>query len=392
MKSSFKLGRIAGIEIGIHYTWLIVFGLIAWSLAMGLFPAVVPGSSNVTYWLWAVLASLLLFVSVLLHELAHSLVANSRGLKVSSITLFIFGGVSNLQGEPPDAKTEFYMAIAGPLTSLVLAAILWGICFSMGVRGSPLAILTGNYPLLNSLGAALIYYLSSLNLILALFNLIPAFPLDGGRVLRSIIWEANKDLTKSTNIAAMVGRYFGWAMIAYGVFTLVQGDILGGLWIAFIGWFLAGAAGASRRQVRLRSELTGVLVKEVMNRNPVTINPATTVEAVVRDVFLGCHCDAALVSKDHQPLGMVTVDEVKKVPQDQWVYTAVEQIMVREPLYNVSPEDDLNTAMRLLVQYNLKQLLVLKSGELVGIVNRSDIMRHLEVTQELSVRHRQQRG
>ena len=259
------MGASLAFEIGIHYTWLIAFGLIAWSLA-SLFPAVVPGNTTVTYWLWAVLASLLLFVSVLLHELAHSLVANSRGLKVSSITLFIFGGVSNLQDEPPDAKTEFYMAIAGPLTSLVLAAILWGICFSIGVRGSPLALLTGNYPLLNSLGIALIYYLSSINLILGLFNLIPAFPLDGGRVLRSLIWGANKDLTKSTNIAATVGRCFGWAMIAYGVFTLVQGDILGGLWIAFIGWFLASAAGASRRQVKLRNDLTGVLVKEVMNR------------------------------------------------------------------------------------------------------------------------------
>jgi CBS domain-containing protein len=282
------------------------------------------------------------------------------------------------------------MAIAGPLTSLVLAAMLWGVSFSMGVRGSPFAILTGNYSLMNSLGAALIYYLSSLNLILALFNLIPAFPLDGGRVLRSLIWEANKDLTKSTNIAATVGRYFGWAMITYGVFTLVEGDILGGLWIAFIGWFLASAAGASRRQVRLRSGITGVLVKEVMNKNPVTINPATTIETAVRTVFLGCHCDAALVSTDHQTMGMVTLDDVKKIPQEQWPHTSVEQIMTREPLYSVSPEDDLNTAMRLLAQYNLKQILVLKSGELVGVVNHADIMRHLEITQELSVKNRKQ--
>jgi len=389
MRSSFKIGRIAGIDIGIHYTWILAFVLIAWSLAEGFFRPNVPGQTTALYWILGVLASLLLFVSVLLHELAHSLVAKSRGLNVSSISLFIFGGVSNLQEEPQKANTEFFMAIVGPLTSLVLGGVLWGVGLGMGLRANPFSILTGNSPTLNGPGVALIYYLSSINLILGIFNLIPGFPLDGGRVLRSIIWEANKDLTKSTNIAATVGRYFGWAFIAYGLYKLFGGNFLGGLWIAFIGWFLANAADTSRREVTLREHLSGVLVKEVMNTNPVIIKPGTSVEAVVHDAFLQCHCRAVPVSNNHQPIGIVTLDDVKKVHKDKWAYTPAEQIMTREPLYSVSPEDDLNTAMRLLAQHNLNQLLVLKEGELVGMVNRADIIRHLEISQELGMKRKE---
>jgi Zn-dependent protease/CBS domain-containing protein len=391
MRSSFKLGRIAGIEIGIHYTWILAFLLIAWSLAIGFFPAIVPARSLAIYWILAVVASILLFVSVLLHELAHSLAAKFRGLNVPSITLFIFGGVSNLEEEPQKAKTEFFMAIAGPLTSLLLCGVLWGVGLPIGVHGNPFAVLTGNIPSLNSPATALIYYLSSINLILGLFNLIPAFPLDGGRVLRSAIWEASKDLKKSTNIAATVGRYSGWAFIGYGVFTFVQGDYFGGLWIAFIGWFIASAAGASRRAVMLRDHVTGLLVKEVMNTNPVIIDSTATIEALVRDVFLRYHCRAAVVSNNNQTIGILTVDDIKKVHKDKWGYTTVEQIMTREPLYSVSPEDDFNTLMRLFARHNIKQLLVLKAGELVGLVDRADVVRHLEITQELSALRKQDR-
>ncbi len=389
MKSSFKLGRIAGIDIGIHYTWIFVFVLIAWSLAVGFFPTSVQGKTTTVYWILGVLASLLLFASVLLHELAHSLIAKSRGLNVASITLFIFGGVSNLQEEPQQANTEFFMAVVGPLTSLALAGILWGVGLPIGLHGNPFSILTGNIPSLNNSLTALIYYLSSINLALGLFNLIPGFPLDGGRVLRSAIWEATKDLTKATNIAATVGRFFGWAFIAYGAFTLLGGNFFGGLWIAFIGWFLASAADTSRWEVTLREHLAGVLVKEVMNTNPITIKPGTTVEAVVHETFLQCHCRAAPVSNNYRPIGIVTLDDIKKVHKDKWAYTAAEQIMTREPLYSVSPEDDLNTVMRLLAQHNLNQLLVLKEGGLVGLVNRADIIRYLEISQELGMQRRQ---
>jgi CBS domain-containing protein len=222
-----------------------------------------------------------------------------------------------------------------------------------------------------------------------LFNLIPGFPLDGGRVLRSIIWEANKNMAKSTNIAAMVGRYFGWAFIAYGAYNLLGGNVFYGIWIAFIGWFLSSAADTSRFEVLLREHLSGVQVKEVMNTSPVTIKPGTTVESVINDAFLQCHCRAVPVSNDHRPIGIVTLDDVKKVHKDKWAYTSAEQIMTREPLYSVSPEDDLNTVMRLLAEHNLNQLLVLKDGELMGMVYRADVIRHFEISRELGMQRKQ---
>ncbi len=389
MKASFKIGRIAGIDIGVNYTWILAFALIAWTLAAGLFPVIVPDRTALAYWSLGILASLLLFVSVLLHELAHSLIAKSRGLGVSSITLFIFGGVSNLEEEPQKAGTEFFMAIVGPLTSLLLGGILWGIGMPLGLYGSPFSIFTSNIPSFGNAGAALIYYLSSINIVLGLFNLLPAFPLDGGRVLRSIMWGANKDLRKSTNIAATVGRYFGWAFIAYGAFILLGGNFFGGLWIAFIGWFLSSAADSSRREITAREHLTGVPVREVMNPAPVTVTPGTTVESVVHEAFLQCHCRAVPVSIDRRPVGIITLDDVKKVSKDRWAYTSAEQIMTRQPLHSVSPEDDLNTVARLLAQHSVNQLLVLRGGELVGLVNRADIIRHLELSQELGMQRRQ---
>ncbi|MFW6151149.1 MAG: site-2 protease family protein, partial [Chloroflexota bacterium] len=196
MKSSIRLGRIAGIEIGIHYTWIFIFILVSWSLAQGFFPQYYPGWDQVTYWLTGVIAALLLFVSVLLHELAHSLVAQARGMKVQSITLFIFGGVSNIEEEAEQPRIEFAMAIVGPVTSLALAGMFWALLQTAGDRQSPLAATLG--------------YLALINVILGVFNLLPAFPLDGGRVLRSILWGRTGSLSRATNTAATVGRLFGW--------------------------------------------------------------------------------------------------------------------------------------------------------------------------------------
>ena len=262
MKASFRLLRIAGIDIGIHYSWILIFILLTWSLAQGFFPQKYPGWDVATYWITGVVAVLLLFVSVLLHELAHSLVAKSRGLPVSSITLFILGGVSNLQEEPSKASVEFSMAIVGPVTSLIIGGICWGLLQAVAAKTSP--------------AGATLYYLALINVLLAGFNILPAFPLDGGRVLRSIIWGNTKDLTKATNIAATVGRFFGWAMIAFGLFWLLTGNFLGGLWIAFIGWFLSSAAESSRLQITLQEHLTGVKVKDVMNVMPEKVAPANT--------------------------------------------------------------------------------------------------------------------
>lgn len=384
MKSSFKLGRIAGIEIGLHYTWIFAFILIAWSLAQGFFPYTTPGLSAGTYWIMGTVASLLLFVSVLLHELAHSLVAKSRGLNVRSITLFIFGGVSNLEGEPAKAGVEFTMAVVGPLTSLVLGGIFWGIGVANGVNGNPLSVLAGIRQ--NSPGAALLAYLSSINLLLGVFNLIPGFPLDGGRVLRSIIWGTTKSLNKATNIAALVGRYFGWAFIAFGVFQLLSGNFLGGLWIAFIGWFLSSAADASRREVTLREQLSGVHVQDVMDPSPITASPNTTVEEVIHSMFIQRGCRAVPVSKDNRLLGIATIDDVKKLDRSRWATTPIAEIMTSQPLQSVKPEDELSSALSLITQHGYNQLPVVRDGQLAGMVCRADILRHLQVSQELGIR------
>ena len=303
MKSSFRLGRIAGIEIGIHYSWLLAFILITWSLAQGFFPQYYPGWNLATYWVTGILAALFLFLSVLVHELAHSLIAIARGLPVQGITLFIFGGVSSIKGEPKRPSVEFVMAIVGPLASLVLAGIFWGLRQAVGQQVSPLA--------------AILWYLALVNALLAGFNLIPGFPLDGGRVLRSIIWGATGSLTKATNIATTVGRVFGWALIAFGVFQLITGNFLGGIWIAFIGWFLSSAANASRQEVRARERLSGVRVKEVMNPSLECINPQISVGDMVRDIFLQRGHRAVPVCQDDKLVGIVTLTVIKELPQSK---------------------------------------------------------------------------
>ncbi|MDD5082289.1 MAG: site-2 protease family protein [Dehalococcoidales bacterium] len=223
MKGAIKIGRIAGIEISVHYTWILAFLLFTWLLASAFFPQSYPNWSAAAYWITGALAALLLFISVLIHEIAHSLVAKARGLPVKGITLFIFGGVSNIESEPDKPKVEFAMSIVGPLSSLVLAGILYGIFLLVPAQDSPLG--------------AILRYLAIANAWLAAFNILPGFPLDGGRVLRSIIWGATGNLVRATNIATTVGQVFAWLFIGFGVFQLLAGNFLGGLWIAIIGWF-----------------------------------------------------------------------------------------------------------------------------------------------------------
>ncbi len=371
MRGSVRLGRIAGIEIGIHYTWLLAFILFAWFAAQGFFAQQYPGWSQTTYWTMGVISSLLLFAAVLVHELAHSLVANARGMRVASITLFIFGGVSNLSSEANKPRTEFAMSIVGPLASLAIAAICWGLLQTLEPRTSPLA--------------AMLVYLTYINASLGAFNLLPGFPLDGGRVLRSIIWGITGSLAKATNIATIGGRAFAWLFIGYGVFEILTGNFLGGLWIAFIGWFLNNAADASRREVTLQEQCRGVRGREVMDSNPATVSPQTSVSDVVREVFLQGARRAAAVSQNDHVIGIVTLNDVKHLPQPKWAETPVSEIMTREPLYTVDVDDDLNSAFKLLAQHSLNQVLVLHERRLAGVLSRADLIRYLQLSQELGL-------
>jgi len=374
MKNSLRLFRISGIEIGIHYTWILIFVLLSWSLAQGFFPQMYPGWDTITYWITGVVAALLLFVSVLIHELAHSLVAQARGMTVTSITLFIFGGVSNLEEEPEKPRIELAMSIVGPLASLGLAGIFWGLLQLVQDQQSPLA--------------GMLTYLALINAILAAFNLLPGFPLDGGRVLRSIIWDRSGNLVKATNIAATVGRFMGWALIAFGLFQIFAGNFIGGIWFAFIGWFLSSSADASRREITLREQLNGIKVSEVMTTNPTGISPATTVAELVSNVFRKQHGRAVPVCQNDQVLGIVTVTDVKELPQEKWGETEVREIMTREPLYSVTPEDDLNTALRLITKHDINQLVVTQGGRCGGLLSRAEILSHLQLSQELGLKQK----
>ena len=374
MKSSLRLFRIAGIDIGIHYTWILIFALLSWSLAQGFFPQLYPGWDTVTYWITGLVAALLLFGSVLVHELAHSLVAQARGMTVRSITLFIFGGVSNLEDEPEKPKTEFVVSIVGPLSSLALAGIFWGLLHIVGDQQSPVA--------------ATFSYLALINALLAGFNLLPGFPLDGGRVLRAILWNRTGNLVKATNIAATVGRFMGWGFIAFGLFQVFAGNFIGGIWFAFIGWFLSSSADASRREVTLREQLSGVQVKEVTTTDAMHISPDTSVAELVSNVFRKQHGRAVPVCENDQVVGIVTVTDVKELPQEKWEETAVKEIMTSEPLYSVTPDDDLNTALRLIAKRDINQVLVLRGNECAGLVSRSDILSHLQMSQELGLKQK----
>jgi Zn-dependent protease/predicted transcriptional regulator len=372
MQSSFKVGRIAGITIGIHYTWLFAFFLVTWSLADGFLPANYPGWALQTYWSIGAVTALLLFVSVLIHELSHSFVARARGIGVDSITLFIFGGVSNLTTESEQPRDEFLIAVVGPLTSFVLAGLAWlaGLAFAAGD---------------GALGAML-SYLTTINLMLGIFNLVPGFPLDGGRVLRSIVWGVTGSVRRATEIASFVGQGVGFLLIFWGVGRIFSGDFLGGLWTGFIGWFLNGAAEATRHAVAVRESLRGVSVATLMDPNPTVVAPWVSVGDFVFEHVLRRGDRAALVVDDGRLIGIVSIIDIKRVPQEQWAVTPLRQIMTPAPLKTIAPETDLSSALGLLVEGELNQLPVVNQGRLVGMLTRANVLQFLQLRDELRIR------
>jgi Zn-dependent protease/CBS domain-containing protein len=378
MKGSWRIGRIAGIEIGIHYTWLLALVIFTWLLGQSYFPGTYPGWQTYSYWVAGFLATFILFISVLIHELAHSIVARSRGLPVSSITLFILGGVSNLTEEPEKPGLEFVMAIAGPASSLVLAGIFWVIWYLLGSQVIFLKAIFG--------------YMALANALLAGFNLLPGFPLDGGRVFRSILWKTTGNLLKATNIATIVGRLFAWVfmgvglLLAFGVSILGISGFLNGLWFVFIGWFLNSAADSSRQEATLREHLTGVLVGQVMEKDVESVHSDTNIADLVQTIFIQKRKRAIPVTDGDNLIGMVTISDIKGLPQEKWQTTLVSQVMHRDPIHFVKPEDDLNAAMKLIAQNDLNQIPVLSQGKLVGILTRADVINYLHLSQELNIK------
>lgn len=389
MRGSWRVGRIAGIEVGIHYTWLLALFIFTWLLGQG-FSTTYPGWYSYYYWIAGFLATFTLFISVLIHELAHSLVARSRGLSVSSITLFILGGVSNLAEEPENPGVEFAMAIVGPLSSIALGFIFWIIWYLI-TKTWVLPVFSVNIPASKqTMGLAIVGFLAYTNIILAIFNLLPGFPLDGGRVFRSIIWRTTGNLYRATNIASIVGRVFGWGFIALGVVLAIftQFGFLNGLWFVFVGWFLNSAADNSRSEVTLREHLTGVLVEKVMEKDVESVRPDTMIDYLVQTIFIQKRKRAVPVVDGDNLVGVVTISDIKGIPQEKWPITPVLQVMHRAPIHALKPEDDLNTAMKLIAQYDLNQVPVLNQGKLVGMLTRADVINYLQLSQELNIKNK----
>jgi Zn-dependent protease len=363
MKSSLRLGKIFGIPIGINYTWFIVFALVTLSLATGYFP------SRYADWSWAgylgigLLTSLLFFISVLLHELAHSVVALAWGVPVRSITLFIFGGVANMGREPDRPLAEFLIAIAGPIASLLLVlgfGVLW---------------LVGQFLDLAPL-AGLGYYLATINLWLALFNLIPGFPLDGGRVFRSIVWAWTGDMNRSTRWAAMTGRAIAILMIVGGGIMILSGNWGSGLWLAFIGWFLDNAASQSAQQAGIREALEGYTARDFASSGYQTVDGNMPLDWVVRDYVLPHGQDCFVVTDGGQPQGMAALGQIQNVPRQNWGWTPVRQIMT--PLSNLRPVRASEAAYSVLERMMAEKqslLPVVDGNHLLGLVRQDTLLR-----------------
>ncbi|HET7028813.1 MAG TPA: site-2 protease family protein [Candidatus Limnocylindrales bacterium] len=369
---SVRIFTIAGIDIGIHLSWLVVFGLVTWSLAVGYLPAAIPGIESTTAWILGAIASLLLFASVLVHELAHSFVARAQGLEVHSITLFIFGGVSNLSGEAKRPSTEFLVAIVGPLTSVVVAA---------------LAYLVGTVVAGSREAAAVAGYLATVNLLLGLFNLVPGFPLDGGRVLRAIAWTVTGSIRRGTRIAVTVGQVVAWALMLWGIFRVFGGDVFGGIWIAAIGWFLQGAGQASLEQVVMEQVLRRVRVRDVAGLDRGRVPPSTSVADLIERYLLPGNRRAMAVAADDGALrGIVTLGDVTRVPPDVRDRTPVADVMTPvASLVTARPDEPLADALEALGRGDWEQLPVVRDGRLVGLITRADILRQLQLREALGV-------
>jgi Zn-dependent protease/predicted transcriptional regulator len=371
---SIRLGKIMGIPIRIHYTLWFVFILIAWSLAVGYMPRQYPGLGAVTYWAIGVASAVILFASILVHELSHSYIAKKNGLPIARITLFFFGGVSEMTEEPQDASLEVRMAAAGPLMSFFIAAVLGALWYLGEVVHAPI-------PIIATLG-----YAALINGILGLFNLLPAFPLDGGRVFRGSIWKHSNNLIGATRTATRVSEALSLLMMLGGFVLIVFGDFIDGIWIIVLGWFIRSGAETSLKQTLVGQALTGVSVADIMTKDVLTVPPEITIQQLVSDYFLVHHHGGYPVVKEGQVLGLVTLQCVRNVPKEKREYETVRQAMIPcERAVVVKPSMNALDAMQKMARNNVGRVLVVDEGGLVGIATREDIVRTIQMRQDLEL-------
>ena len=375
-RHSIPLGRIFGIPIALDYSWFVIFALLTWMLAGSYYPQEFKNWPPLLYWAMGAVTAIMLFVSVLLHELGHSVIALSYKIPVRSITLFLFGGVAQIGAEPPSAIAEFFIAVAGPLVSLALAILFRAL--------QPLA--GGVEPLLG-----LAKYLAYINLALVLFNLIPGYPLDGGRVLRAIVWAITGNMRRSTLIAANVGRFFAFLLIFTGVWQMFNGNFGGGLWIAFIGWFLDNAASVQIGQVVFQGLLTGHPVSQAMSTQYAIIPEDLTLQKLVDERILETAQRNFLVERGDKTVGLVTLHRIKEVPRGQWANTRAAQIMLPlEQLKCVDPNTELSSALEMMDRNGFNQMPVVLDRHIVGMLSREDVITFLRTLLEFGASPAQQ--
>lgn len=372
MEASIRLGTIRGIPVGLHYSWFIVFFGFSALLALSQYPHLYPDWSPASYWGVAVASVLLLFFSVLLHEFGHALVSQRLGIPVVSITLFIFGGVAAISRDTDSPGDEFKIAIAGPIVS-VLTGISFGAMWIL-FRGVS-----------EQLGA-LLGYIAVVNIILAVFNMIPGFPLDGGRVLRAILWRTMGDMRRATAIVATIGSLFGSLLFVLGLLRVLQGDVANGVYFVAIGWFLQTAAAQGRAQVEQDALLRGVYVRDVMQRDPLTVEPYLSIQTLVDDYVLGRNVRGLPVTDDGQLLGIITVTDIKDLPQSEWRRFRVLDRMTRtDALKTVTEDTPMSEALQIMGTNDFHQMPVMRDGHLVGLVTRNGLVRYLQYRHELGV-------
>jgi Zn-dependent protease/CBS domain-containing protein len=375
MGPSIHIGRIFGVQIGLHPSWFVIALLVTYTVAAGQLPAAYPDWDAALYWIVGALIALLFFGSVLAHELSHALVARRFGLKVKEITLFIFGGAATLEGETKRPLDEALIAGVGPLTSLVIGAVLLGI--DAVIKQPQLAAITG--------------WLGFINLTLGFFNLIPGFPMDGGRILHAVLWKLRGDRSVATRNAAGVGRLFGYLLIAGGVFLIFQGSdlLFTGVWFALIGWFLSNAAEATIAQVSVEHALRGIKVREVMENDPPSIAPNESVADLVNERLIRGEHRSFLVRHDDGGLaGIVTLSDVRRMPRENWDNARVTDIMTRfADLATIGPNAGLEAALKLLQEREVNQLPVVtdEGRTVVGLLTRAGILRLIEARMRLGV-------
>jgi Zn-dependent protease len=376
LRGGLSIGKVFGISIKLHYSWFIIFALVTWAMAASYFPAAYPAWSLSMKIGAGLVTSLLFFGSVLAHELMHSLVAQREGIHIQSITLFILGGVSQMAGEPGAPKDEFRMAIAGPLSSLVLGGIFWGVFFALRSMTSGTAQFV----------SAVAYWLGYINIALGVFNLIPGFPLDGGRVLRSLMWWRSRNLQKATKIASNIGRGVGFAFIFGGIWLVFTGSWFDGIWIALIGWFLESAAVGSYRQLLLQDMLKGHVASEVMSRDCTVISPDITVEQLVNENILTTGRRCFPVVTEDRVLGLVTIHNIKAIPRELWNTRMVKEAMTPlESLKSVRPDEDLSSVLQILIENDINQVPVIQDRNVIGLIGRDNILSFVNVRSQLGM-------